>query len=180
MITKELNQLMEQLDKKIRYAEAQLTALGADGVTISIPDDEINSYYPSALSEGESMRLGFSAGCLDMVVKRIGETETLRKRIIDLPIVLRSFLAGYTLELIELVIRWMAALTKLQFLAMGLLWVVLTVLFEIGLGRLVLGMPWKRITEEYDVTLGGFMGLGLLFMAAAPWLAAWLQGSPRR
>ena len=105
MITKELNQLMEQLDKKIRYAEAQLTALGADGVTISIPDDEINSYYPSALSEGESMRLGFSAGCLDMVVKRIGETETLRKRIIDLPIVLRSFLAGYTLELIELVNR---------------------------------------------------------------------------
>ena len=42
-----------------------------------------------------------------------------------------------------LFIRWMAALTKLQFLAMGLLWVVLTVLFEIGLGRLVLGMPWK-------------------------------------
>lgn len=79
-----------------------------------------------------------------------------------------------------LFIRWMAALTKLQFLAMGLLWVVLTVLFEIGLGRLVLGMPWKRITEEYDVTLGGFMGLGLLFMAAAPWLAAWLRGSPRR
>ena len=79
-----------------------------------------------------------------------------------------------------LFIRWIAARTKLQFVAMGLLWVVLTVLFEIGLGRLVLGMPWKRITEEYDVTRGGFIGLGLLFMAAAPWLAAWLRGSPRR
>ena len=43
-----------------------------------------------------------------------------------------------------LFIRWMAALTKLQFLAVGLLWVVLTVLFEIGLGRLVLGMPFRR------------------------------------
>ena len=51
-----------------------------------------------------------------------------------------------------LFIRRIAARTKLQFVAMGLLWVVLTVLFEIGLGRLVLGMPWKRITEEYDVT----------------------------
>lgn len=79
-----------------------------------------------------------------------------------------------------LFIRWIAARTTLQLLVVGLLWVVLTVLFEIGLGRLVLGMPWKRITEEYDVTLGGFMGLGLLFMAAAPWLAAWLRGSPRR
>jgi len=74
--------------------------------------------------------------------------------------------------------RWIAARTKPQLLAVGLLWVVLTVLFETGLGRLVLGLPWERITEDYDVTRGGFMGVGLLFMAAAPWLAAWLRGSP--
>ena len=55
---------------------------------------------------------------------------------------------------------------------------MLTLLFEIGLGRLVLGLPWVRITEDYGVTRGGFMGVGLLFMAAAPWLAAWLRGSP--
>lgn len=78
-----------------------------------------------------------------------------------------------------LVIRWIAAHTKLQFLAVGLLWVVLTILFEIGLGRLVLGLPWERLTEDYDVTRGGFMGVGLLFMAAAPWLAAWLRGRKR-
>ena len=75
-------------------------------------------------------------------------------------------------------IRWITARTTLQLLGVGLLWVVLTVLFEIGLGRLVLGLPWERITEDYDVTRGGFMGVGLLFMAAAPWLAAWLRGSP--
>lgn len=77
-----------------------------------------------------------------------------------------------------LFIRWIAAQTKPQFLTVGLLWVVLTLLFEIGLGRLVLGLPWERITEDYGVTRGGFMGVGLLFMAAAPWLAAWLRGSP--
>jgi len=76
-----------------------------------------------------------------------------------------------------LFIRWIAARTMLQLLAVGLLWVVLTVLFEIGLERLVLGLPWERITEDYDVTRGGFLGPGLLFMAAAPWLAAWLRGS---
>jgi hypothetical protein len=44
--------------------------------------------------------------------------------------------------------------------------------FEIGLGRLVLGLPWDRITEDYDLTRGGFLGLGLLFMAVSPLLAA--------
>lgn len=76
-----------------------------------------------------------------------------------------------------LFIRWIAAQTNLQLLVVGLLWVVLTVLFEIVLGRLVLGLPWERITEDYDVTCGGIMGLGLLFMAAVPWLAAWFRRS---
>lgn len=78
-----------------------------------------------------------------------------------------------------LFIPWIAARTTLQLLGVGLLWVVLTVLFEIGLGRLVLGLPWERITEDYDVTRGGFMGVGLLFMAAAPLLAARLRGRKR-
>jgi hypothetical protein len=39
------------------------------------------------------------------------------------------------------IIRWIAARTALQLLGVGLLWVVLTVLFEVGLGRLVLGLP---------------------------------------
>jgi hypothetical protein len=77
-----------------------------------------------------------------------------------------------------LFIRWIAARTTLQLLGVGLLWVVLTVLFEIGLGRLVLGLPWERITEDYDVTRGGFLGPGLLFMAAAPRLAAMLRNRP--
>ena len=80
-----------------------------------------------------------------------------------------------------LFIRWIDARTNRQLLGVGLLWVVLTVLFEIGLGRLALGLSWDRITEDYDVTRGGFLAVGLLFMAAAPRLAAWLPHiSPRR
>ena len=70
-----------------------------------------------------------------------------------------------------LFVRWIAAKTTSQRLAVGLLWVVLTVVFEIGLGRFVLDLPWDRIIEDYDVTRGGFMGLGLLFMAISPILA---------
>lgn len=75
-----------------------------------------------------------------------------------------------------LFIRWIAARTKHQLLGVGLLWVVLTVLFEIGLGRFVLGLPWERITEDYNPTRGGFLAFGLLFMAVSPLLAARLRG----
>jgi hypothetical protein len=78
-----------------------------------------------------------------------------------------------------LCVRWIGARTRLQLLGVGLLWVVLTVLFEVGLGRLVLGLPWERITEDYDPTHGGFLGLGLLFMAVSPLLAARVRGQKR-
>ena len=75
--------------------------------------------------------------------------------------------------------RWIAARTRLQFLGVGVLWVVLTVLFEIGLGRLVLGLPWERIAEDYDTSRGGFLAFGLMFMAMSPLLAARVRGGPR-
>ncbi len=75
-----------------------------------------------------------------------------------------------------LLIRWIAARATLQLLGVGLLWVVLTVLFEIGLGRLLLGLPWDRIAEDYDPARGGLLWLGLLFMAASPLLADRARG----
>ncbi|MBL8866009.1 MAG: hypothetical protein JNK93_10670 [Planctomycetia bacterium] len=72
-------------------------------------------------------------------------------------------------------VRWIGADTRLRLLGVGLLWVVLTVLFEIALGRYALGLSWERIAEDYDVTRGGLLGFGLLFMAATPTLSAMLR-----
>lgn len=77
-------------------------------------------------------------------------------------------------------VRWIGAGTRLRLLGVGLLWVVLTVLFEIVLGRYALGLSWDRIAEDYDLTRGGLLGFGLLFMAAAPTLAAMLRRSAQR
>jgi hypothetical protein len=71
-----------------------------------------------------------------------------------------------------LLINWIAARTTLQLLMVGTIWVLLTILFEITLGRLVLDLSWDRITEDYNITRGGFLGFGLLFMAVSPLLAA--------
>jgi hypothetical protein len=67
-------------------------------------------------------------------------------------------------------IRWIGARKFTYQLEVGALWVVLTVLFEVGLG-LARGYPPARILSDYNVAQGGLMGFGLLFMLFAPLLA---------
>ena len=71
---------------------------------------------------------------------------------------------------------WLQARAPRVLLGVGMLWVVLTVLFEFVLGRLVLEVPWQRIVSDYDVTGGGYMLFGLLFLALSPLMAARLRG----
>ena len=73
-------------------------------------------------------------------------------------------------------IHWIGARKFTYQLEVGALWVVLTVLFEVGLG-LALGYPQARILSDYNVAQGGLMGFGLLFMLFAPLLAAKVRGS---
>jgi hypothetical protein len=53
-------------------------------------------------------------------------------------------------------------------------WVVLTVGFEITLGR-ALGYSWERIASDYNITEGGLLPLGLVIMTLAPLIAARLR-----
>ena len=75
--------------------------------------------------------------------------------------------------------RWLGAHTPRAQLGVGLLWVVLTLAFEAGLGVL-LGLSAERMLADYDVTAGGFMALGLAIMLLAPWIAARLRRPPAR
>jgi hypothetical protein len=74
-----------------------------------------------------------------------------------------------------LTIRWIGARTFGQQLAVGAVWVVLTVAFEFALGT-ALGYPRARMLEDYDLAAGGYMGFGLLFLLATPFLAARVRG----
>ena len=71
--------------------------------------------------------------------------------------------------------RWIGARSTAALLGIGLLWVVLIVGFEIALG-MALGYSRARMLSDYDLTEGGFMGFGLLFMLFAPLLAARVRG----
>lgn len=71
--------------------------------------------------------------------------------------------------------RWIGLRRAGSLLMVGALWVMLTLAFEIGLGR-ALGYGWDRIFADYDLTRGGLMPLGLLAMLAAPLVAARVRG----
>jgi hypothetical protein len=68
-------------------------------------------------------------------------------------------------------IRWMRVVTARAQIQAGVLWVVLTLAFEILLG-LALNLGWARILSDYDPARGGFMLAGLVFMLFAPRLTA--------
>jgi hypothetical protein len=69
-------------------------------------------------------------------------------------------------------VRWLRPASTRQALAVGALWVALTVAFELALGRLVMELPWERLAQDYDLSRGGLLGLGLMVMLLAPSFAA--------
>jgi hypothetical protein len=87
-----------------------------------------------------------------------------------------SFFTGVILILAIaiLFIPWLHA-SNSQLLSVGLLWAILTLAFEIGLGRLILGYSWERILEDYNLLQGGLMSLGMVFLVFSPLITAKLR-----
>jgi len=64
-------------------------------------------------------------------------------------------------------LKWLGPQPGWRWWEMGLLWLTLTLAFEIGLGRAA-GMSWDRIASDFDPRGGGFLGLGMLVILVAP------------
>lgn len=70
--------------------------------------------------------------------------------------------------------RWLDLRTVKNQLRAGALWVALIIIFEFSLGR-SLGYTRERMLSDYDLSHGGLMGVGLLFLFFAPALGARLR-----
>ncbi|MEO8028669.1 MAG: hypothetical protein ABI823_19460, partial [Bryobacteraceae bacterium] len=71
-----------------------------------------------------------------------------------------------------LFVRWIGATGSRQLLAVGALWLVLTLSFELGAGHWAFGRSWASLGQDYDLPHGGLLPLGLLFLTLSPLLAA--------
>jgi hypothetical protein len=77
---------------------------------------------------------------------------------------------------VNIFIKWLPRLRISQLLTIGLLWVLLTVGFEIALGRFVLDYSWTRILSDYNLLEGGLMPIGLLLLMLSPLIAVKIRG----
>jgi hypothetical protein len=80
------------------------------------------------------------------------------------------------LVLVWAMIPWIGAASLANCLAVGLLWLVLMLAFDFGLGRLYFGFSWKRIFADLDPRQGGFLGIGMMILFLSPLIAASLRG----
>jgi len=69
-------------------------------------------------------------------------------------------------------IRWLRPARLADAVAIGIVWLGLTLAFELAFGRYVVQAPWSRIAEDYNLAHGGLLPLGLLVLALAPLIAA--------
>ena len=69
-------------------------------------------------------------------------------------------------------VRWLKGSSSRDFLLVGIMWVFLTVGFEMLLGRFAMNVSWERIASDYNLFHGGLMLFGLLAMLFAPWIMA--------
>jgi hypothetical protein len=61
-------------------------------------------------------------------------------------------------------------------IGVGLMWIVLTVVFEFALGRYVVGDPWGKLFHDYDLLDGRVWGLFVLWVGMAPYVFYRLEG----
>ena len=76
--------------------------------------------------------------------------------------------------LMGLYIWWLTGIWKLQSpvqaVAVGLIWLGMTVVFEFVFGHFVMGHPWQKLFHDYNLLEGRVWMLVLIGTAVAPFL----------
>ncbi len=57
-----------------------------------------------------------------------------------------------------------------QALVIGGMWLIMTVVFEFGFGRYLMGHPWGKLFHDYNLSKGRVWSLVLIWTAIAPYV----------
>jgi hypothetical protein len=94
-------------------------------------------------------------------------------------IISTASLSGLIAGVAWLSVGWIRPRIAFDAWGIGVLWVVLTLLFEFGAGRYAFGHSWKELLRDYNVAAGRIWILVLVTTLIAPRLAAHLRRIPR-
>ncbi|MCA0153153.1 hypothetical protein [Winogradskyella vincentii] len=65
--------------------------------------------------------------------------------------------------------------SEIQAIKIGLLWLVLTIIFEFTFGHYVAGHSWNRLFQDYNIFQGRVWVLVLIWITIAPYIIYQLQ-----
>ena len=88
--------------------------------------------------------------------------------------------SGITLSVAILLVScfalpWYGALPSIQYWLIGLLWLLMTILFEFGFGHFIAHKSWAELLDAYNVSKGNLWVVVLVATFVSPWLAAQLR-----
>lgn len=72
-----------------------------------------------------------------------------------------------------LTLPWIGPATAGEAVHIGVLWLVLMLAYDVGIGRWVFGMRWNKILADFDLRRGNYLALGMAWIFLAP-LFVWL------
>ena len=72
-------------------------------------------------------------------------------------------------------VRWLKARTVAQYWLVGVLWLIMTVLFEFLFGHYVAGHSWETLWQAYQFPLENLWLLVLFVILVSPYLSARLR-----
>ena len=75
-----------------------------------------------------------------------------------------------------LFIRWIRAQSTGALVLVGVFWLGLTLVFELGLWLYVFRRSWESLASDFNILKGGLFPLGLLVLTLSPLIAAKLRG----
>lgn len=63
----------------------------------------------------------------------------------------------------------MAPQSKTQAWTIGVMWLVMTAVFEFGFGHFIAGHPWNALLHDYNLLVGRIWMLVLLWLTIGPY-----------
>jgi len=76
--------------------------------------------------------------------------------------------------------RWIGASSTSQRIAVGFVWLALTLFFDVGLGHYAFGRSWELLGEDFNLLHGGMFPIGLVLLTGMPLIAQRLAKTERR
>ena len=83
--------------------------------------------------------------------------------------------AALMLSIAWLFIGWIGTSSTGQRIGVGLLWLAITLVFELGAGHYAFGRSWPSLGEDFDMLHGGLFPIGLAVLTLSPLIAARLR-----